>query len=47
MAEVTPQKGGDLGWVLEVNEAMNRGMEAMGARLVKRYRMYEKELGAG
>jgi hypothetical protein len=47
MAEATPQKGGDLGWVLEVNEPMNRGMEAMGARLVKRYRMYERPLDGG
>jgi GNAT superfamily N-acetyltransferase len=44
MAERTPQKGGELGWVLETNTAMNRGMEAMGARMVKRYRMYERSL---
>ena len=44
MAATTPQSGGDLGWVLESNEAMNRGMEAMGAKVVKRYRMYEKML---
>jgi hypothetical protein len=44
MAATTPQSGGDLGWVLENNEAMNRGMEMMGAKVVKRYRMYEKML---
>jgi hypothetical protein len=44
MATATPQSGGDLGWVLENNEPMNRAMEAMGAKIVKRYRMYEKGL---
>jgi hypothetical protein len=44
MAATTNQSGGDLGWVLENNEAMNRGMEAMGATIVKRYRLYEKML---
>ena len=36
--------GGEMGWILETNEAMNRGMEAMGGRIVKRYRIYEREL---
>jgi GNAT superfamily N-acetyltransferase len=40
----TPQGGGEMGWILETNTAMNRGMEAMGGRVVKRYRMYEREL---
>jgi GNAT superfamily N-acetyltransferase len=31
-------------WVLEDNRAMNRGIEAGGARLYKTYRIYEKEL---
>jgi GNAT superfamily N-acetyltransferase len=35
---------GEMGWILEVNKAMNRGMEAMGGRIVKRYRIYEKML---
>lgn len=35
-------KGGEMGWILEVNTAMNRGMEAMGGRIVKRYRLFEK-----
>jgi GNAT superfamily N-acetyltransferase len=41
-AEVRPQTGGEMGWILETNTAMNRGMEAMGGRIVKRYRMYER-----
>jgi GNAT superfamily N-acetyltransferase len=40
-----PQSGGEMGWILETNTAMNRGMEAMGGRIVKRYRMYERILG--
>ncbi len=36
----TPQKWGEMGWILENNRAMNRGMEAMGGRIVKRYRVY-------
>ncbi len=44
MAEKTPQDGGEMGWILEDNTPMNRGMEAMGGEIVKRYRMYEKLL---
>jgi GNAT superfamily N-acetyltransferase len=44
MAEKKPQHGGETGWILETNTAMNRGMEAMGGEIVKRYRIYEKEL---
>jgi GNAT superfamily N-acetyltransferase len=44
MAAKTPQKGGEMGWILETNTAMNRGMEAMGGEIVKRYRIYEKVL---
>jgi hypothetical protein len=44
MAAKTPQSWGEMGWILEDNTAMNRGMEAMGGRIVKRYRMYEKVL---
>jgi GNAT superfamily N-acetyltransferase len=43
-AEARRQKGGEMGWILETNTAMNRGMEAMGGRIVKRYRVYEREL---
>jgi GNAT superfamily N-acetyltransferase len=39
-----PQTGGEMGWILETNTAMNRGMEAMGGRVVKRYRVYERGL---
>jgi hypothetical protein len=41
MAKVRPQKWGEMGWILETNRAMNRGMEAMGGRVVKRFRVYE------
>ncbi len=43
-AAARPQTGGEMGWILETNTAMNRGMEAMGGRVVKRYRVYEREL---
>jgi GNAT superfamily N-acetyltransferase len=42
MAASTPQSGGEMGWILETNKAMNRAMEAMGGRVVKRYRVYER-----
>jgi GNAT superfamily N-acetyltransferase len=42
MATKKPQDGGEMGWILESNEAMNRGMEAMGGRVVKKYRLYER-----
>lgn len=45
-AAVRPQTGGEMGWILETNTAMNRGMEAMGGRVVKRYRVYERLLEA-
>ncbi len=44
MAAVTPQKWGEMGWILETNDAMNRGMEGMGGRIAKRYRIYEHPL---
>jgi hypothetical protein len=37
-------KGGEMGWILETNKAMNRGMRAMHGRVVKRYRVYERLL---
>jgi GNAT superfamily N-acetyltransferase len=43
-AEARPQKGGEMGWILETNTAMNRGMEAMGGTVVKKYRMYERTI---
>ena len=33
-----------MGWILETNTPMNRGMEAMGGQIVKRYRVYERVL---
>jgi GNAT superfamily N-acetyltransferase len=45
-AAVRPQSGGEMGWILETNTAMNRGMEAMGGRVVERYRVYERTLSA-
>jgi GNAT superfamily N-acetyltransferase len=43
-AEVTPQKWGEMGWILETNTSMNRAMEGMGGKVVRRFRVYEKEL---
>lgn len=36
--------GGEMGWILETNGAMNRAMEGMGGTVVKKYRIYEKAL---
>jgi GNAT superfamily N-acetyltransferase len=44
MAAATRVKWGEAGWVLETNKALNRGMEALSARVVKRYRVYEHPL---
>jgi GNAT superfamily N-acetyltransferase len=44
MAERTPQTWGEMGWILETNDAMNRGMEGMGGKVVKKYRVYERVL---
>jgi GNAT superfamily N-acetyltransferase len=43
-AERTRQDHGEAGWILETNEAMNRGLEAMGGKIVKKYRVYERAL---
>ena len=43
-AERTPQTGGEMGWILESNKSMNRAMEGMGGRIVRKYRVYEKVL---
>ena len=40
----TPPKWGEASWILETNSAMNRGLEAMGGKIVKRYRVYERSL---
>jgi GNAT superfamily N-acetyltransferase len=44
MAAVTPIKWGEMGWILETNRGMNRGMEAMNGRKIKTYRVYEQTL---
>jgi GNAT superfamily N-acetyltransferase len=44
MATVTPQTWGEMGWILETNTNMNRAMEAMSGRIVRRFRVYEKTL---
>jgi ribosomal protein S18 acetylase RimI-like enzyme len=40
------QKWGEMGWILETNEPMNRAMEGMGGTVVKRYRLYELPLSS-
>jgi hypothetical protein len=45
-AIVRPQKWGEMGWILETNRNMNRAMEAMGGRVVRRFRVYERTLAS-
>jgi GNAT superfamily N-acetyltransferase len=40
----THQDKGEASWILETNHAMNRGLEAMGGRIIKRWRVYERIL---
>ncbi len=40
----SPLKSGEAGWILETNRHMNRGLEYMNGRVVKRYRVYERAL---
>jgi GNAT superfamily N-acetyltransferase len=44
MSEATRIKWGEAGWVLETNTGLNRGMEALGARICRKYRIYERTL---
>ncbi|MGC9221045.1 MAG: hypothetical protein ACP5H2_06795 [Solirubrobacteraceae bacterium] len=44
MAAVSRIKWGEPGWILETNHSMNRGLEAMGGRVSKRMRIYERLL---
>jgi GNAT superfamily N-acetyltransferase len=37
----------ETGWILEVNEPMNRAMEALTGKIIKRYRIYERLLEDG
>jgi hypothetical protein len=43
-SERTRIKWGEGGWVLENNKGLNRGMEALGGRIDKKYRVYERAL---
>jgi hypothetical protein len=38
----SPLQRGEAGWILETNSSMNRGLEWMAARVVKRFRVYER-----
>ncbi len=46
LEEADPDRvyGGETGWILEVNEPMNRAMEGMGGKVIKKYRLFEKSL---
>jgi GNAT superfamily N-acetyltransferase len=44
MAEATRINSGEAGWILESNSSMNRGLEAMGGKIVKRNRVYDLPL---
>jgi GNAT superfamily N-acetyltransferase len=44
VGERARQKGGEMGWMLETNHSMNHAMEALGGRVVKRFRVYERPL---
>jgi hypothetical protein len=37
-------EGGELSWTLEDNAQINRGIERMGARIYKKWRLYERDL---
>jgi hypothetical protein len=39
--------GGEASWVLEDNVLLNRPLESIGARPYRRWRLYERSLGAG
>lgn len=41
-AESTPQTWGEMGWILETNKPMNRAMEGMGGKVVRRFRLFER-----
>jgi GNAT superfamily N-acetyltransferase len=43
-ARTNPIWWGEMGWILETNEPMNRAMEGMGGKIVRRYRVYERSL---
>jgi GNAT superfamily N-acetyltransferase len=39
-------RAAETGWILETNDAMNKAMEALTGRIIKRYRIYERSFGA-
>jgi GNAT superfamily N-acetyltransferase len=43
-AERSRLQHGEAGWILETNRGMNRGLQAMNGTIVKRYRVYERNL---
>lgn len=43
-AERTGVVGGTMGWILENNKPMNKSAEALGASVIKRFRLYERML---
>jgi GNAT superfamily N-acetyltransferase len=45
-SERSPIKAGEMGWILEDNDPMNRAMEAMNGRVAKRYRVFQRVLVA-
>ncbi len=47
LAARTQIKHGEAGWILETNRSMNRALEAMGGRVVKRCRVYERVFEEG
>jgi GNAT superfamily N-acetyltransferase len=40
-------KRAETGWMLEINEPMNRAMEALAGTIIKRYRIYERVVADG
>jgi GNAT superfamily N-acetyltransferase len=42
----TGKRRAETGWILETNEPMNRAMEALTGRIIKRYRLYERSFGS-
>jgi GNAT superfamily N-acetyltransferase len=45
-AEHRPQKWAEMGWILEDNP-INQGMAGLGGRVVKRFRVFQRDLTAG
>jgi GNAT superfamily N-acetyltransferase len=39
-------RAAETGWILETNDAMNKAMEALTGRIIKRYRIYERPFDA-